>query len=143
MLKITFIGAGSTIFAKQLMADILLFPELAESEIALYDINAERLRTSEQVGRARIGKINSTGNVSATFSTLASAISRSVSVSYVRSCRSSACDPATRRTTDCNHVTTGGWSDLRCRHSHRRWSGCRWHRKRSPYLLWSNPDKIE
>ncbi len=51
MPKITFIGAGSTIFAKNLMGDILGFPELAESTLCLYDINEERLRTSEIVAR--------------------------------------------------------------------------------------------
>jgi alpha-galactosidase len=49
MPKITFIGAGSTVFAKNLLGDILSFPELAESDIALFDINEERLRTSEIV----------------------------------------------------------------------------------------------
>ena len=49
MAKITFIGAGSTVFARRLLTDILSFPELAESEIALHDIDAERLRTSEVV----------------------------------------------------------------------------------------------
>ncbi len=49
MPKITFLGAGSTVFAKHLMGDILTFPELAESEFALHDIDAERLRTSEIV----------------------------------------------------------------------------------------------
>lgn len=47
MPKITLIGAGSTVFAKTLLGDILSFPELAESTISLYDINAQRLRTSE------------------------------------------------------------------------------------------------
>ena len=49
MAKITFIGAGSTVFAKNLMGDILGFPELANSTITLFDIDAERLRTSEVV----------------------------------------------------------------------------------------------
>lgn len=49
MPKITFIGAGSTVFAKNLLGDIFSFPELAESTISLYDIDAERLRTSEVV----------------------------------------------------------------------------------------------
>ena len=49
MTKITFIGAGSTVFAKNLLGDILSFPELAGAEIALYDIAAERLKTSEIV----------------------------------------------------------------------------------------------
>ena len=46
MPKVTFIGAGSTIFAKNLMGDILSFPELAGSTISLHDIDEERLRTS-------------------------------------------------------------------------------------------------
>ncbi len=51
MPKITFIGAGSTVFAKNLLVDILSFPELAESEIRLHDIDAERLKLSEAVAR--------------------------------------------------------------------------------------------
>jgi alpha-galactosidase len=49
MPKITFIGAGSTVFAKNLLGDILSFPELAESTISLHDIDPERLRTTEIV----------------------------------------------------------------------------------------------
>jgi alpha-galactosidase len=49
MLKITLIGAGSTIFAKNLIGDILSFPELAASTLCLHDIDAERLHTSEIV----------------------------------------------------------------------------------------------
>ena len=49
MTKITFIGAGSTVFAKNLLGDILSFPELSNAEIRLYDINPERLKTSEIV----------------------------------------------------------------------------------------------
>src|ERR1051326_6171721 len=49
MAKITFIGAGSTVFAKNLLGDILSFPELAESHIALMDIDNERLKTTEIV----------------------------------------------------------------------------------------------
>lgn len=46
MPKITFIGAGSTVFAKNLMGDILSYPELAGSTISLHDIDETRLRTS-------------------------------------------------------------------------------------------------
>lgn len=49
MAKIAMIGAGSTVFAKNLMGDILSFPELADSTLALMDIDAERLKTSEIV----------------------------------------------------------------------------------------------
>ena len=48
---ITFVGAGSTVFARALLGDILSFPELARSEIRLFDIDAERLSTSELVAR--------------------------------------------------------------------------------------------
>jgi alpha-galactosidase len=51
MAKITFIGAGSTVFAKNLLGDILGYPELADSSITLFDIDEERLATSEVVAR--------------------------------------------------------------------------------------------
>jgi alpha-galactosidase len=51
MRKITFIGAGSTVFAKNLMGDILSYPELADSTLALMDIDADRLSTSEVVAQ--------------------------------------------------------------------------------------------
>lgn len=47
MPKITLIGAGSVVFARALLGDIFSFEELRESEIALFDIDAERLRISE------------------------------------------------------------------------------------------------
>jgi alpha-galactosidase len=51
--KITFIGAGSTvfarIFARNLIGEILSFPELADSSICLFDIDENRLKTSEVV----------------------------------------------------------------------------------------------
>jgi alpha-galactosidase len=49
MAKIAFIGAGSTVFTKNLLGDILSFPELAESTISLMDIDEGRLKTSEIV----------------------------------------------------------------------------------------------
>ncbi len=49
MPKITFIGAGSTVFAKNLLGDILAYPELADATIALHDIDAERLNTTKNV----------------------------------------------------------------------------------------------
>ena len=49
MTKITFIGAGSTVFAKSLMGDIWSYPELADATICLMDIDAKRLRQSQQV----------------------------------------------------------------------------------------------
>ncbi len=49
MPKISFIGAGDVVFTYNLLGDIFLFPELAESEIALMDIDAERLRIAEMM----------------------------------------------------------------------------------------------
>jgi alpha-galactosidase len=49
MPKITFIGAGSTVFARNLLSDIFSFPELAGSTISLFDIDQARLKTSEIV----------------------------------------------------------------------------------------------
>jgi alpha-galactosidase len=51
MTKISFLGAGSTVFAKNLLGDILSFPELAEATISLHDIDAERLKTTEIVAK--------------------------------------------------------------------------------------------
>lgn len=47
MPKITFIGAGSVVFTYNLLGDIFSFPELAGAEIALMDIDPERLRIAE------------------------------------------------------------------------------------------------
>jgi alpha-galactosidase len=49
MTKITLIGAGSTVFAKNLIGDILCYPELANATISLHDIDESRLRTTEIV----------------------------------------------------------------------------------------------
>lgn len=49
MPRVVFIGAGSTVFAKNLLGDILSFPELSGSTIYLHDIDEERLRISEIV----------------------------------------------------------------------------------------------
>ena len=56
MPKISFLGAGSTVFARNLLGDILSYPELASSTISLHDINPERLRTTEIVAQ-RIARV--------------------------------------------------------------------------------------
>lgn len=43
MVKITFLGAGSCVFAKNVLGDCMLCPSLCDAEIALYDIDADRL----------------------------------------------------------------------------------------------------
>ena len=52
MATITFLGAGSVVFTRELLGDILGFPELAGSTIVLHDIDAERLETAEAIARA-------------------------------------------------------------------------------------------
>jgi len=66
MPKITFIGAGSTVFAKNLLGDILSFPDLAESHIALFDIDEERLKTSEVVAHKVAQKLGARPRIEAT-----------------------------------------------------------------------------
>lgn len=57
-MKITFMGAGSTVFAKNVLGDTLLTPALCESEIALYDIDKNRLEESYAVITALNKKYN-------------------------------------------------------------------------------------
>jgi alpha-galactosidase len=48
--KVAFIGAGSTVFTRNLLGDLLGYAELADTtQVALMDIDASRLRTSEAV----------------------------------------------------------------------------------------------
>jgi len=59
MPRITLIGAGSTVFAKRLIGDILLTPELrGEVEVMLHDIDTDRLKTSEIVTRRLAKSLN-------------------------------------------------------------------------------------
>ncbi len=52
MTTITFLGAGSVVFTRELLGDILGFPELAGVRIVLHDIDPERLETAEALARA-------------------------------------------------------------------------------------------
>ena len=49
MPKIAFIGAGSTIFVKNVSGYCMLTPALADAHIALHDIDLERLKESERM----------------------------------------------------------------------------------------------
>ncbi|MFW6308817.1 MAG: alpha-glucosidase/alpha-galactosidase [bacterium] len=49
MPKITFMGAGSTVFAKNVLGDCMLTPALSEAEYALYDIDEQRLEDSQKM----------------------------------------------------------------------------------------------
>ncbi|MCB1971201.1 MAG: alpha-glucosidase/alpha-galactosidase [Geminicoccaceae bacterium] len=63
--KIAFIGAGSTVFTKNIAGDILQRPALAHAELALMDIDARRLAESEIV----VGKLARTLDVPARITT--------------------------------------------------------------------------
>ena len=51
MTRIAFIGAGSVVFTRNLLGDILFFPELHDVEIALHDIDPDRLATAEAIAK--------------------------------------------------------------------------------------------
>ena len=57
-MKITFMGAGSTIFARNVIGDCMCTPSLCESEFALYDIDEQRLKESEIILSAINRNIN-------------------------------------------------------------------------------------
>jgi len=56
MSKITFIGAGSAVFTRNLCSDILLTPALQDSTIALMDIDPVRLERSRKLVQALIDR---------------------------------------------------------------------------------------
>lgn len=64
-MKITFMGAGSTVFAKNVLGDCLLTDALPKLDIALYDIDGERLNDSFAV----ISALNETYQKGATIRT--------------------------------------------------------------------------
>jgi alpha-galactosidase len=49
MSKITFLGAGSAVFAKNVLGDCMMTPALQDFEIALFDIDMVRLKDSENM----------------------------------------------------------------------------------------------
>lgn len=58
MIKITFLGAGSTVFARNVLGDCMCTPALRDAEIALYDIDATRLEDSQIILEAINKNIN-------------------------------------------------------------------------------------
>jgi alpha-galactosidase len=66
MTKITIIGAGSVVFSKKLITDILSFPELKNCMFSLYDIDPIRLQTAEKMAKQLIEQIGDGATVQAT-----------------------------------------------------------------------------
>ena len=48
-MKITFIGAGSTVFARNVIGDCMCVESLRDSEFALYDIDSTRIQESKVI----------------------------------------------------------------------------------------------
>ncbi|MES5935585.1 alpha-glucosidase/alpha-galactosidase [Mammaliicoccus lentus] len=63
MSKITFLGAGSTVFAKNILGDCMTVDALQDFEFALYDIDEERLNDSEMMLNNLKNGMNSTVKV--------------------------------------------------------------------------------
>ena len=60
MTVIAFLGAGSVVFTRELLADILSFAELRDVTLALHDIDAERLETAEAIARRTAAQLGCT-----------------------------------------------------------------------------------
>lgn len=67
MIKISFMGAGSTVFARNVLGDCMCTPSLCDAEIALYDIDPDRLAESEVILKAINNNINSNRAVIKTY----------------------------------------------------------------------------
>jgi alpha-galactosidase len=64
--RIVFIGAGSVEFTKNLLGDILSFPELATSEIVLHDIDRERLEAGVAIAGWTVDALGAGASISST-----------------------------------------------------------------------------
>ncbi len=65
MNKITFLGAGSTVFAKNILGDCMTVASLQDFEFALFDIDDERLKDSERMLNNLKENLNSTVTIKA------------------------------------------------------------------------------
>jgi alpha-galactosidase len=64
--RIVLVGAGSTVFAMNLIGDILAFPELSQVDLVLFDIDPERLKTSEVVAHRVARYLSAKPSITAT-----------------------------------------------------------------------------
>ena len=63
--RITFVGAGSVVFTKDLLADLLRFPELRGLTLALHDVDPERLATAEAMAHRVAQQVGASPTVTA------------------------------------------------------------------------------
>ena len=66
MTQITIIGAGSFVFARRLITDILTWPSLQDATIALMDINEERLTIMAALARRMVAQAEVGATIKAT-----------------------------------------------------------------------------
>ncbi|MGE4489486.1 MAG: alpha-glucosidase/alpha-galactosidase, partial [Kiritimatiellales bacterium] len=64
--KITLIGAGSVVFAKTMVCDLLQFPEFRDLEISLMDIDPARLKVAAAMMKRVAAKLNVPATITAT-----------------------------------------------------------------------------
>ena len=60
-LTITFLGAGSVVFTRELLADIIGFGDLGELDISLQDIDKERLETATAIAHRTVDQLDAGG----------------------------------------------------------------------------------
>jgi alpha-galactosidase len=65
-IKVAILGAGSTVFARQLMADLLCTPGLDQGTFVLVDIDAERLELAQRIGEKLVERSGRAWTVEAT-----------------------------------------------------------------------------
>jgi alpha-galactosidase len=63
MTRIAMIGAGSVVFVKNLLTDLLSLPELRGCTIALQDIDSERLETAGMMERWTTERLNASAHI--------------------------------------------------------------------------------
>jgi len=66
MPQITLVGAGSQVFAKTIVGDILSYPELADSDLVLMDVDKKRLEPTRRAAEAMIDSGGVDATVTAT-----------------------------------------------------------------------------
>ncbi len=64
-MRIVLVGAGSVVFTRNLLGDLLAYPELRDATIVLYDIDADRLRTAERMTHWTAAALGATPTVEA------------------------------------------------------------------------------
>ena len=65
MTRIVLVGAGSVEFTRNLLGDILAFPELRDARSSLHDIDPERLRTAERMAEWTASALGATPTIEA------------------------------------------------------------------------------